>query len=318
MAKVSIIMPVKNAAHYLVACMASIQAQTFQDWELIAIDDHSTDVSPELLSKAAASDSRIVWQKNDGNGIISALQQALLQARGEYITRMDADDLMTHSRLELMTSLMERSTMKTVVTGLVKYFADSEVSEGYQRYETWLNDTNLTGSQWKRVYRECVIASPNWMVRTHELVNMQAFDNLEYPEDYHLVMQWYQKGFKVECIPTATLLWREHDTRTSKTSAHYSQEAFFALKIKKFLEIEQPLNNLVLWGGNKKAKLVKKILDAQNVHYKWLHLADYKELETITAPKVLLAVYPEQKERQQMENYLLGLGFLEGAHWWYL
>ena len=91
---VSVIVPFKNTADYLEDCLESILKQTLTNWELLIVDDGSTDESQKLVQKYANKDSRIQLFKNDGNGIIEALRTAYRHAKGTYVTRMDSDDIM--------------------------------------------------------------------------------------------------------------------------------------------------------------------------------------------------------------------------------
>lgn len=310
-------MPVRNAQPYLKECMESIVNQEGIEWELIAIDDHSDDGSLELLQTYAAGNTRISVLQNQGRGIIPALRQALSSAQGDLTTRMDADDLMPAGRLEKMSRLLQ-GTAKTIATGLVSYFPAELVSPGYKKYENWLNQINLTADQWKNCYRECVIASPNWMLRTEDLLASGGFEDLTYPEDYHLALRWYQLGFHIKVVPEVTLLWREHPLRTSHHSPHYQQPAFFDLKIREFIRHDYAGGPLVLWGRNPKTKLTATILDELGVHFKALDLGNYHHIRELDKPQVLVGVYPKEKERQKIENYLAENGLMEGTSWWYL
>src|SRR5690606_20054477 len=184
---ISIIMPVYNAESFLHECLESIKQQSHTHWELIAVDDFSTDASFKILEEASSFDSRIKVLKNTEKGIIPALSLALKNVKGTFITRMDSDDIMPPDRLSIIGDALQNAPAKTVVTGLVKYFSQSEVSEGYQSYEKWINKNILSENPWRSVYRECIIASPCWMCRTEELKSTGGFKNLDYPEDYDLV-----------------------------------------------------------------------------------------------------------------------------------
>ena len=93
-------MPVYNAAHWLEACLESIINQTHTNFEVIAVDDFSTDNSLEILKKCSQQDDRIHYYQNSDKGIIPALQLALSKSTAELITRMDADDIMPPQKLE--------------------------------------------------------------------------------------------------------------------------------------------------------------------------------------------------------------------------
>lgn len=96
---VSILMPVYNAGRYLAQALESIAAQTFRDFELIAIDDGSTDGSLAALQRFAKREPRLRILSRPNTGIVGALNDGLTAARGEWIARMDADDIALPTRL---------------------------------------------------------------------------------------------------------------------------------------------------------------------------------------------------------------------------
>lgn len=91
--RISVVMPVYNAARYLQAAIDSILAQTFSDFELVAVDDGSTDNSHAILDSYAARDPRVRVLSRPNTGIVGALNDGLALARGEFLARMDADDI---------------------------------------------------------------------------------------------------------------------------------------------------------------------------------------------------------------------------------
>lgn len=90
---VSVILPVFNGERYLARAIASVLAQTFADFELIAVDDGSSDRTPAILGRCAKNDARIRIVSRANTGIVGALNDGIASARGEYLARMDADDL---------------------------------------------------------------------------------------------------------------------------------------------------------------------------------------------------------------------------------
>jgi glycosyltransferase involved in cell wall biosynthesis len=97
---ISVVLPVFNAQGYLATAVESILAQSVADFELIAIDDGSTDGSPEVLGKLRQRDSRVHIISRPNTGIVGALNDGLAAARGEFIARMDADDIALPQRFE--------------------------------------------------------------------------------------------------------------------------------------------------------------------------------------------------------------------------
>lgn len=314
---VSILMPVRNSERFLGECLKSILNQTYQNWELIAVNDHSTDQSGGILETFCKVDKRIKHFENSGSGIIDALTLAFERSSGTLITRMDSDDIMPESRLELMVPVALEN-QNAVITGLVEYFSDTRISDGYVSYQNWLNGINLSGRQWQNIYRECVIASPNWLTSRVVIKSVGGFKSLAYPEDYHLVFKWYESEMPIIVMPETTLLWREHPDRTSRTSSNYQQEAFFNLKIREFLRIDWNHEPILLWGSNPKTQLTKVILRKHAAPFISLTLNDYTKVVNYPNSQVLVGVFPDESDRLKIINYLNSYGFQEGINFWFL
>jgi len=104
---VSVIMPVYNTQRYIAEAVESILSQTFTDFEFIIIDDGSTDGSLAILQKYAAQDDRIRLVSRPNTGIVGALNEGIYMARGEYIARMDSDDVSTALRIAREVNYLE-------------------------------------------------------------------------------------------------------------------------------------------------------------------------------------------------------------------
>lgn len=107
MPAVSILLPVRDNAVYLPEAIQSIATQSFKDWECLAIDDGSVDTSGDILRAWAASDPRVRVLKGGGQGIVAGLNLALGEAKGEWIARMDGDDVAYPARLEMQLDFMQ-------------------------------------------------------------------------------------------------------------------------------------------------------------------------------------------------------------------
>ena len=123
---VSIIIPFKNPGKYFKPCLESIKNQSYQHFEVLMIDDHSDKEDVEVAKMTQMKDERFQLHRSNGLGIISALQTGLDLAKGDLISRMDADDLMTKDKIELMRSALLGSNKKSVCTALVSYFASEK------------------------------------------------------------------------------------------------------------------------------------------------------------------------------------------------
>jgi len=105
--RVSVLMPVHQAERYLEEAVASVLAQRFDDFELLALDDGSTDASPEILAALAQDDDRIRVLPSEHVGLVTRLNQGLAQARGEFIARMDADDVCHPDRFDRQVAYLD-------------------------------------------------------------------------------------------------------------------------------------------------------------------------------------------------------------------
>lgn len=116
MSLVSIIIPVYNAEKYIRRCLDSILRQAFQDFEVIIVNDGSTDKSLEICLEYQSSKVRIITQKNGGPS--SARNRGILEARGEYIRFVDADDYILENSTQLMVEKMEEKDSDILIAGI--------------------------------------------------------------------------------------------------------------------------------------------------------------------------------------------------------
>lgn len=270
MALISILTPYRNAEKYIRETALSIFGQTHTNWEWILVNDHSEE--NELAEIAdLLNDPRIKWLENKGRGIVDALCMAFEHASGEYITRMDADDVMPAFKLMEFLRVLENEKAQ-IVTGKVKYFSQTGlISLGYLAYENWLNERVEQQDFYGQIYRECTLASGNWLMRRSDLETCGGFTRLNYPEDYDLLFRWYQSGYVITGLDRVTHWWRDHDTRTSKTSADYAQKAFFSLKIDRFVSLDwDEKQQLIVNGTGQKGRLVAKQLIQKHVSFTWI------------------------------------------------
>ncbi len=268
---VSILIPFKNTEQYLPECISSILKQEYTNWEVIAINDTSWDDSKQVLETFSQEDKRIKVYDNTGSGIIEALRLAYALCSGDLITRMDSDDIMTSNKLRVMVDKLLEYGKGNVAVGKVKYFSENGISNGYERYEKWLNSLTQKGTNYTEIYKECVIPSPCWMVFKSDFDLCEAFNPNRYPEDYDLTFRFYKQ--KLKCIPCNDVLhlWRDYATRTSRTSEHYAQNYFLDIKLHYFLMLEHDKSRpLVIWGAGNKGKTIAKGLLSQNIPFTWI------------------------------------------------
>ena len=287
-------MPAKNTALFLAECMGSILAQTYTNWELLVVDDNSTDTTFSILEDYRKQDKRIHIFKNTGNGIIDALRLAYSNSKGEFVTRMDADDIMHVDKLKIMQVSLQASGKGYLATGLVKYFCDGEIGGGFKRYEEWLNSLSTLGANFEEIYNSDL-----------------------YPEDYDLTFRFKEAGLK--CIPTNQVLhyWRDYATRTSRTDENYADCSFIDIKLHHFLRLDyQKEMNLVVWGAGKKGKRVAELLLKEGIAFHWIcdnpkkigkdiynqKMLPFQDLDKIENPQSIITV-ANIDAQQEIVNY---------------
>lgn len=320
---VSILMPVKNTSLYLSDCLDSILAQTYQNWELIAINDHSTDSSLAILQQYSQKDARIQVYNNTDTGIITALRLAFSKSKGTLITRMDSDDLMEVTKLAILVKQLKEAGEGHLAIGQVNYFSEDKLGQGYRNYAAWLNELTQKGQNFKEIYKECVIPSPCWMVHRTDLNSCGAFEPDRYPEDYDLCFRFYAQGLKV--LPSLTILhqWRDYGTRTSRTHEHYANNQFINIKTHYFKQLDyNPQRTLVLWGVGKRGKAIAQTLQAERLSFSWfcnnpkkighriydVIIESVEQLSHLTHPQVIVSIAsPDEQPLVCQELELLGL-----------
>ncbi|SFZ92132.1 Glycosyltransferase involved in cell wall bisynthesis [Flaviramulus basaltis] len=318
---VSILIPFKNTEAFIADCIESILQQTYKNWELIIVDNNSIDKSHNIVNAFADKDSRIKLLKNSRTGIITALQLAFSKSKGELITRMDSDDIMPPNKLKVLVNNLVTHGNKHISIGLVNYFSEEGIKNGYKNYEFWLNNLTQTGANYSEIYKECVIPSPCWMIHRDDLIACDAFNTNRYPEDYDLAFRFYKHQYK--CIPCNQVLhnWRDYNTRTSRTHVHYTENHIIPLKLDYFLELDYNTGKtLVLWGAGNKGKTIAKILIEKNVSFTWICdnpnkigrdiygkiLKPFDDLEKISNPQSIITV-ANKSSQKEIKNYMLKL-----------
>lgn len=329
--KISILMPVFNTEKYLTECIESILAQTEKDWELLVVNDFSTDQSFELLKRFEGSDERIRVFQNKEKGIIPALRVAFENSEGELITRMDSDDVMYPQKLACLKRPLVKMGAGNLAVGGVEYFSEEGVGEGFRKYEEWLNGMTEQGKNFDDIYKECSIPSPSWMIHRDDLIRAGAFEPNVYPEDYDLVFRFREIGLKI--IPSQKVVhrWRDRPERASRTDANYRDFTFIQLKARWFVKSDYNFERpLVLWGAGKKGKRIARILNEEGISFGWVtnnpekigkeirgvELREIDILKRLNNPQIIIAV-ASPTDQIEIENELRDLGMRKNEHYFF-
>lgn len=319
---ISILMPVFNTEPYLRQCLDSIIQQSFTAWELIAVDDFSTDGSTRILKNYSCREPRIRYMRNDSKGIIYALEKAYHSCRGDIIHRMDSDDIMPIDKLEILYKVLTQNGRGSVATGKVRYFSDEwEVKRGFRDYADWINQHIEQNTIFEEIFMECPVASPAWMMYRKDLEAIGGITDDRYPEDYDLVFRMFIHGISPFGTSQIVHLWRDWSDRASRTKNEYSDQLFFDLKLHYFLQNKYQKNrSFVLWGAGPKGKNLYRRLKQRGLSVIWVTensnkighniygtvLLDPKEAPLQSAQVIVAVSQPEGKRNIRQKMMLSG------------
>ncbi|GAB6007522.1 glycosyltransferase family 2 protein [Dysgonomonas reticulitermitis] len=216
MTKVSILMPVYNAEQYLAQAIDSILNQTFKDWELIIINDGSTDSSETIISRY--KDNRIYYYKNPENlKLIKTLNKGIDYCHGKYIARMDADDFSFPERLEYQVEFLDNNH-DYVMCGTNAIVIDGNFNKTGKIRN--LPDDNLL--QVNLLFSPPFI-HPSVMIRREVLQKNRYDEDYKHVEDYELWCRVARQG-KVANLQKDLLAYRWHDTNVSVLNNQLQEE----------------------------------------------------------------------------------------------
>ena len=218
--RVTILVPVYNGARYLAETLNSLLVQTYKDFELLIIDDGSTDTSPSIVN--SLSDPRIRMIQRENGGLCSALNQGIEKARGEYIARSDQDDLSLPYRLEREVAIAN-STPEAL--GIFSF--NTKIGEKHK----WSNTDKLTMSKQIKVYDPikdgCLLGS-TMLARTAALRQLGGFRQAYYPaDDWDLEFRLSEQG-KVLVVCEPLVAYRFHrDASTYRTFEEMQRKKYW-------------------------------------------------------------------------------------------
>ena len=244
---VSILMPVYNAAATLPAALRSVSAQTFRDWELVAVNDGSDDASLEILDRAARKDRRIRVLTGAHAGIVGALCSAAELASAPRIARMDADDVMHPRRLHLQATRMDSSPAVDVLATRVRSIG--ETAEGMRRYVDWQNGLLTHDELVSNFFVESPLAHPSVLMRREAFERAGGYRDPGWAEDFDLWHRMREQGARFEKLPRALLSWRDGERRLTRTHPMYAERQFYAAKLHFFRRHPLCKSPVTLWGA---------------------------------------------------------------------
>lgn len=218
---VSVILPAYNCEKYIGKAIQSVLQQTFTDFELIVINDGSTDKTENRILQFA--DPRIVYLQNPGNsGLIHTLNRAIELAKGNYIARMDSDDICLPERLLKQKEYLDTHRETTMVASTINFIDANGNEKGIWPLDRKTISRALIRNEMP--FENC-IAHPSIMIRGEILGKLKYNPRQVNVEDYDLWLRLLNSGYVIDKINEPLLSYRIHDN--SITHVHLKKKNFF-------------------------------------------------------------------------------------------
>lgn len=264
--KISVIMPCFNAEATLARAVQSIREQTFTDWELIIVDDGSTDGSRTIAAELASKDKRIQLVCQTHQGVVAAANAGFSASSGTHIARMDADDASHPTRLEKQLGALNEQPGMDVMSCLVRFAGDSKTAGGYAHHVEWTN-CHLSAEQIAlNRFVDLPFPHPTIMYRRTLVEDFGGYHQGDFPEDYEMILRWFSKGAKIGKVHQVLYDWHDPPTRLSRNDSRYDMQAFHNCKAPYLAEAIRACGNhqreLWIWGAGRPARKCAKPLEA--------------------------------------------------------
>lgn len=198
---VSIVVPCFNAARWLGAALDSLQRQTHRELEIVAVDDGSADGTPALLAERARADARVRPVRLERNqGIVAALNRGLDEARGEFIARLDADDVAQPERLAVQLRFLRDNRLDLCGSWFIEF------GQGLARTTRWPHAEAAVRAG---------LLFQNQLCHPTVLACRQVFERHRYRDEYRLSEDYdlfsrASAGFRLANVPRALTRYRRH------------------------------------------------------------------------------------------------------------
>lgn len=298
---ISVIMSVYNGETYLKEAIESVINQTFKNWELIIINDCSTDSTGEILAEFSAKDERVKVYPNEVNlKLPSSLNRAISLSSGKYIARMDADDICLPDRFEKQYKFMEEN---------------DDVALSSCRFMTVKNGVYMSGGAGGRCDFRAIkamlfvanpILHPGVIARAEILKNFNYDTTLTCTEDLELWTRLAASGMKMEILPECLLFYRLHDKQITSTTLERQHKEVVKIQQKYYDILAEKMDE------DKEKFYISGVYFKENpdidqfIKYsKWLRVATKKSLRKKDIDYALFEILAEYKRYGMSKKEIL-------------
>ena len=324
--RVSVLLPVRDAALTVRAAAVSILRQTERDLSLVCVDDGSRDGTFEVLSRLAARDRRVRVIRGPGEGIARALERGRVLCDADVVARMDADDVAHPRRVERQLEALGADGSLSAVGGQVRLFPRRAVRAGMARYAAWLNGLVTKELVERDLLVESPLVHPAACIRSTALFGVGGWREGPFPEDYDLWLRLAAAGGRLKNLPERVLDWRESPARATRRDGRYALPRHLALKCRHLADhLLGRGGEVVLWGAGRTGRAFADGLAAEGIGVRAFLEVDrakigrtvrgravrpFREATRFRGTPLLVAV-GAPGAREQIRDELRSMGFVE-------
>jgi len=247
----SVIMSVYNGDKYLLEAMRSVLNQTYDNFEFIIINDGSTDNSLSIINDYIKIDKRIILINRENKGLPYSLNEGIIKAKGDYIVRMDSDDICLLDRFDVQLKYMKKNNLD-VCGSYIKVFNE-------QSNKSIIRQMPITHIDIKvNLLFSSSLAHPTVMFKKEVFYKVKYNTEYKVSQDYQLWTDIIKQDFIIGNLPVVLLNYREHELQASIEKSKLQQEYAnrIALNYAKIL-------------GKEEERIVKKFINSKNsINYK--------------------------------------------------
>ncbi len=330
--RISVLMPVYNTAATVPAAVESILSQTCPEFEFLAVDDGSSDGTLSLLRDYARQDARLKVLALPHGGIVPALNAGLEVARGEYIARMDGDDVSHPERFVRQLELFAAQPSLGLVSCKVAFGGCQDNCAGYAAYVNWINTLMTPEDIALHRFRESPLAHPSVMFRRSLVMQHGGYREGPFPEDYDLWLRLLEAGVTMAKCQETLVTWNDPPSRLSRTHENYAVDAFYAVKteaLARWLAAHNPHHPTVyvIGGGQVSRKRARLLLHHGVEIAAWVDIDPKKIGQTYGGVPVIpraglpfagecfvLSYVASRDAHQVITEFLEGQGFIAGKN----
>lgn len=288
--KISIIVPIYNVEKYLADCMESLINQTYENIEIILIDDGSTDNSPEICDQYCKKDNRIIVIHKENEGLSAARNLGADKAKGKYIAFIDSDDLVSLDYIDILYENIIKYNSDIAVVKYQRFKSNKDIAEIKNITENKIINLNMIEYVERALYQnnQTLYSVAAW----GKLYNTSIFKNIKYPtgklnEDLAVILELEKYSKRVVCIDSIKYYYRI--SKNSITTQKFNQKKLDIIEILYSLqkEIDKNYPNLknaiINFTYSRSADLLRDIIDSKDRNKEieeelWNNVKKYRNL----------------------------------------